>query len=107
MLQIEVITLFPEMVNAVIEYGITSRAVKRGLLRVQTWNPRDYTNDNHRTVDDRPYGGGPGMVMMAEPLCAAINDARGACDSGSNAHVIFFLGEKSLPTSETCTETAF
>jgi len=77
MLQIEVITLFPDMVNTVVEYGITSRAVERGLLRVQTWNPRDYTSDNHRTVDDRHYGGGPGMVMMAEPLCAAITDARG------------------------------
>jgi len=80
MLQIEVITLFPEMVNAVTEYGITSRAVKRGLLKVNTWNPRDYTSDNHRTVDDRPYGGGPGMVMMAEPICAAITDARGEFD---------------------------
>ncbi len=85
MLQIEVITLFPEMVNTVTEYGITSRAVKRGLLKVNTWNPRDYTSDNHRTVDDRPYGGGPGMVMMAEPLCAAITDARG---SGNTPHVI-------------------
>jgi len=85
MLQIEVITLFPDMVNTVVEYGITSRAVERGLLRVQTWNPRDYTSDNHRTVDDRPYGGGPGMVMMAEPLCAAITDARG---STSAPHVI-------------------
>jgi tRNA (guanine37-N1)-methyltransferase len=85
MLQIEVITLFPEMVNTVIEYGITSRAVKRGLLKVNTWNPRDYTSDNHRTVDDRPYGGGPGMVMMAGPLSAAIADARG---SGNTPHVI-------------------
>ena len=94
MLQIEVITLFPEMVNTVTEYGITSRAVKRGLLKVNTWNPRDYTSDNHRTVDDRPYGGGPGMVMMAEPLCAAINDARSACESstggsGNSAHVMY------------------
>jgi tRNA (guanine37-N1)-methyltransferase len=85
MLQIEVITLFPDMVNTVIEYGITSRAVKRGLLKVNTWNPRDYTSDNHRTVDDRPYGGGPGMVMMAGPLSAAIADARG---SGNTPHVI-------------------
>ena len=88
MLQIEVITLFPEMVNTVTEYGITSRAVKRGLLKVNTWNPRDYTNDNHRTVDDRPYGGGPGMVMMAEPLSAAITDARGEFDQGNTPHVI-------------------
>lgn len=85
MLQIDVITLFPEMVNTVTEYGITSRAVKRGLIKVNTWNPRDYTSDNHRTVDDRSYGGGPGMVMMAEPLSAAITDARG---SGTAPHVI-------------------
>ena len=84
MLQIEVITLFPEMVNTVTEYGITGRAAQRGILEVNTWNPRDYTSDNHRTVDDRPYGGGPGMVMMAEPLFAAITDAR----SGNEAHVI-------------------
>jgi len=88
MLQIEVITLFPEMVNAVTEYGITSRAVKRGLLKVNTWNPRDYTSDNHRTVDDRPYGGGPGMVMMAEPICAAITDARGEFDPGNPPLVV-------------------
>ncbi len=87
MLQIEVITLFPEMVNAVAGYGITSRAVRRGLLKISTWNPRDYTSDSRRTVDDRPYGGGPGMVMTAEPLSAAITDARGR---GSTApHVIY------------------
>lgn len=89
MLQIEVITLFPEMVNTVTEYGITGRAAQCGLLKVNTWNPRDYTNDNHRTVDDRPYGGGPGMVMMAEPLCAAIADARSTGDSGNKALVIY------------------
>ncbi len=88
MLQIEVITLFPEMVDTVTEYGITSRAVKRGLLKVNTWNPRDYTSDNPRTVDDRPYGGGPGMVMMAEPLSAAITNARGEFESGNTPHVI-------------------
>jgi len=88
MLQIEVITLFPEMVNTVTEYGITSRAVKRGLLKVNTWNPRDYTSDNHRTVDDRPYGGGPGMVMMVEPLSAAIKNARGEFEPGNTPRVI-------------------
>ena len=88
MLQIDVITLFPEMVNTVTEYGITGRAARCGLLKVNTWNPRDYTSDNHRTVDDRPYGGGPGMVMMAEPLCAAITDARNGSDPESKTHVI-------------------
>jgi len=78
MIRIAVITLFPDMFNAVTQYGITGRAVKNGLIQVQTWNPRDFTEDKHRTVDDRPYGGGPGMVMMAGPLCAAIHAARKA-----------------------------
>jgi tRNA (guanine-N1)-methyltransferase len=58
-----VISLFPEMFSAISEYGITSRAVKQGLLQLTCWNPRDYTTDRHHTVDDRPFGGGPGMVM--------------------------------------------
>ncbi len=89
MLQIEVITLFPEMVNIVTEYGITSRAAKHGLLKVNTWNPRDYISDKHRTVDDRSYGGGPGMVMMAEPLSAAIADARGEFSFRNPPYVIY------------------
>ena len=64
MLRIGVITLFPEMLSAVTGYGITGRAVNRGLLQVIPFNPRDFTSDVHRTVDDRPYGGGPGMVML-------------------------------------------
>lgn len=71
-----VITLFPEMLDAVMDFGITGRAIDSGLIEIQAWNPRDYAMDNHRTVDDRPYGGGPGMVMMMPPLCAAIRDAR-------------------------------
>ncbi len=89
MLQIEVVTLFPEMVNVVTEYGITSRAAGCGLLKVNTWNPRDYASDNYRTVDDRPFGGGPGMVMMAVPLYAAIRDARDSCGSETIPHVIY------------------
>jgi tRNA (guanine37-N1)-methyltransferase len=75
-MQISVITLFPEMLDAITQYGITGRAVKQGLLQVKAWNPRDYTEDRHQTVDDRPYGGGPGMVMMVEPLARAIRAAR-------------------------------
>lgn len=75
-MHIGVISLFPEMFDAVIDYGITSRAVDNGLLQVNCWNPRDFTSDRHQTVDDRPYGGGPGMVMKVEPLRAAINAAR-------------------------------
>jgi len=76
--RIDVVTIFPELVEAVGQVGVTGRAVERGLLKLATWDPRDYTQDRHRTVDDRPYGGGPGMVMKVEPLRAAIRDARGA-----------------------------
>ena len=75
-MKIGVISLFPEMFAALSDYGITSRAVKTGRLHLQFWNPRDFTHDRHQTVDDRPYGGGPGMVMMIEPLRAAIQAAR-------------------------------
>lgn len=66
-LRVEVISLFPEMFSAIGDYGITSRAVKQGLLQLTCWNPRDYTTDRHHTVDDRPFGGGPGMVMKIKP----------------------------------------
>jgi tRNA (guanine37-N1)-methyltransferase len=72
----DVITLFPEMFTAVADYGITRRAREQGLWRLALWNPRDFAVDNYRTVDDRPYGGGPGMVMLAEPLEKAIAAAR-------------------------------
>ena len=78
MLRIAVVTLFPEMLEAVTEYGITGRAVRDGLLEVKAFNPRDYTVDVHKTVDDRPYGGGPGMVMKVEPLRDAIHAAKAA-----------------------------
>lgn len=81
MKRLGVITLFPGMFDALTNYGITGRAIKQDLIQVKTWNPRDYTNDKHRTVDDRPYGGGPGMVMMAQPLIAAIHDARHDMDN--------------------------
>ncbi len=68
MIRFDVVTLFPEMFAAITASGITSRALEAGLYSLTTWNPRDFTTDNYRTVDDRPYGGGPGMVMLAEPL---------------------------------------
>ncbi|HVL00473.1 MAG TPA: tRNA (guanosine(37)-N1)-methyltransferase TrmD [Dongiaceae bacterium] len=71
-----IVTLFPEMFRAITEHGITSRAVKNGLIELDTVNPRDFTHDVHRTVDDRPYGGGPGMLMLVEPLLVAIAQAR-------------------------------
>lgn len=71
-----VISLFPEMFSSITNYGVTGQAVKKGLLTVDTWNPRDFTHDKHRTVDDRPYGGGPGMLMMVQPLRDAIHTAK-------------------------------
>jgi tRNA (guanine37-N1)-methyltransferase len=85
--RVDIITLFPEMISAVTEHGIAGRAVKNGILEVHTWNPRDFTCDRHRTVDDRPYGGGPGMVMMAAPVTDAIRAAREA--AGTDAPVIY------------------
>jgi len=75
-MKIDVISLFPPMFEAVTAHGISGRAIKNGLLTLRLWNPRDYTDDRHRSVDDRPYGGGPGMVMMAEPIERAIRAAR-------------------------------
>ena len=75
-MRIDVITLFPEMVRECASHGIQGRAIDNGLLELQTWNPRDYTEDKHRGVDDRPYGGGPGMVMQVQPLRATIQAAR-------------------------------
>ena len=72
----DVITLFPEMFNAITQHGVTGKANKNTIFRLNTWNPRDFTKDKHRTVDDSPYGGGPGMVMMAQPLEDAIHQAR-------------------------------
>jgi len=75
-MNIQVVTLFPEMFSVVSDNGVTGRAIQKGLVQLGTVNPRDYTDDRHNTVDDRPYGGGPGMVMMVEPLRAAIREAK-------------------------------
>ncbi len=92
-MRFDVVTLFPEIFAAVTDQGITSRARRRGLWNAHFWNPRDVTHDVHRTVDDRPFGGGPGMVMMAEPLYRTLEVIRTA---GNNGPVIAFApgGEK-------------
>ncbi|MCP1404344.1 tRNA (guanosine(37)-N1)-methyltransferase TrmD [Achromobacter insolitus] len=77
-MRIDVVTLFPEMFGVVRDLGVTGRAHAQGRWSLHAWNPRDFTHDVHRTVDDRPYGGGPGMVMMAGPLEAAVNAAQDA-----------------------------
>src|SRR5437868_9486756 len=86
-MHIEVVTLFPESVQALLQFGVTGRAVERGLLKVGTSNPRDHATDRHKTVDDRPYGGGPGMVMKVDTLRAAIREANGR--AGEGAKVIY------------------
>ena len=75
-MQFDVVTLFPEMFAALTQSGVTRRAFEQKKCELALWNPRDFTSDNHRTVDDRPYGGGPGMVMLAKPLEAAIKAAK-------------------------------
>lgn len=86
-MRIDIVTLFPPMFAALTGHGVTGRAVKRGILRLALWNPRDFTYDNHRTVDDRPYGGGPGMVMLAQPLSEAVHAARVV--DPEPAHVVY------------------
>jgi len=75
-MEIHVVSLFPQMFTSLLENGVIGRAVTGGKLVVQTWNPRDFAQDKHRTVDDRPYGGGPGMLMQVQPLRDAIEAAR-------------------------------
>lgn len=86
-MQFHVVCLFPELVRTSFEYGIHARAVRQGLLKLDCWNPRDYALDAHRTVDDRPFGGGPGMVMKYEPLAQAIRAARAAAGPGPVIHL--------------------
>ena len=81
-MRIDVVTLFPELVDHASRFGVTGRALQRGLWQLGLWNPRDFVTDNHRTVDDRPYGGGPGMVMLGDPLAQALAAARQAQRAG-------------------------
>jgi len=95
-MKISTITLFPNMF-ASLDYGVVGRAIKNKQLTLAHWNPRDFTTDKHRTVDDRPYGGGPGMVMMAEPLHDAIRAARSSVSEPS--HVIN-LSPQGIPLTQ-------
>ena len=93
MTQFTVLSLFPEMFKAFTEHGISSRAVKQGALSVDVINPREFTEDRHRTVDDRPYGGGPGMLMLVEPLAKALAAVKNKClqpgDKGKGVKVVY------------------
>jgi tRNA (guanine37-N1)-methyltransferase len=93
-MKIEVVTLFPRMIAGALEFGIVGRAIERGLLSVGTEDPRAHTTDVHRTVDDRPYGGGPGMVMKPEPLLAAIRAAHARLSPESPRVYLSAQGER-------------
>jgi len=86
-LNIYLISLFPELIQQAAAFGVLGRAIKQQQLKLQCFNPRDYTEDKHRTVDDRPYGGGPGMLMKVEPLAKAIMAAKD--EAGENAKVVY------------------
>ena len=92
-MRIHVITLFPEMFDAVSEFGVVSRLVQEEGLKLTFWNPRNFTEDVHRTVDDRPYGGGPGMVMMLEPLQKAIEAAQNVASDQTKVVYLSPTGE--------------
>ena len=99
---IGVISLFPEMFAAITEYGVTGRAIRNGIIEFHTWNPRDFTHDRHRTVDDRPYGGGPGMLMMVQPLRDAIKAARKAAKAnGINDAKVIYLSPQGRKLEQT------
>ena len=96
-MRFDVVTLFPEMVVAAAGYGVTGRAIERNIVSLSVWNPRDYTHDRHRTVDDRPYGGGPGMVMKYQPLHDAVNDAKQA---GAETTKVGYLSPQGKPLTQ-------
>jgi tRNA (guanine37-N1)-methyltransferase len=97
-MQFDVVSLFPEMFAALTQSGVTRRAHEQGLWNLSIWNPRDFTTDRHRTVDDRPYGGGPGMVMLARPLEATINAAKQRqIDMGLPAPRVVFMSPQGKP----------
>jgi tRNA (guanine37-N1)-methyltransferase len=93
-MRIDVVTLFPEFVRQSAALGVVGRAGERGLLQVEAWNPRDYATDNYRRVDDRPFGGGPGMLMLTEPLTACLNSARAASELPAKVIYLSPQGER-------------
>ncbi|MGR8981720.1 MAG: tRNA (guanosine(37)-N1)-methyltransferase TrmD [Gammaproteobacteria bacterium] len=103
-MRFDVVTIFPEMVTAAASYGVTGRAIERQLVSLSVWNPRDYTHDKHRTVDDRPYGGGPGMVMKYQPLHEAVMHAKKA--GNGSAKVVYLSPQGRLLTQDLLAEAS-
>lgn len=96
-MRFDIVTLFPEMIQETASWGVTGRALELELVELETWNPRDHTHDRHRTVDDRPYGGGPGMVMKVEPLRDAIRQAR---KSSGLEPLVIYLSPQGRPLDQ-------
>ena len=96
-MRFDVVTLFPEMITAAASYGVTGRAIERKIVSLSVWNPRDFTHDKHRTVDDRPYGGGPGMVMKYQPLHNAVTSAKQA---GSGTAKVVYMSPQGRPITQ-------
>ena len=96
-MRIDVVSLFPEFVSQIAGHGVVGRAQERGLLSIHGWNPRDYAEGNYRRVDDRPFGGGPGMVMLIDPLQAVLKAARGA--DPRPAHIIY-MSPQGVPLTQ-------
>lgn len=103
-MRLGIISIFPEMFQALTDYGVSGRAVSSGVVDVQAWNPRDFTIDRHQTVDDRPYGGGPGMLMKVEPLKQAIQAAKQQL--GSQSKVIYLSPQGQTLTQEKAEQLA-
>jgi tRNA (guanine37-N1)-methyltransferase len=99
-MQVGLVTLFPGMFSALTEYGVTGRAIRNGQVNLKYWNPRDFTTDRHRTVDDRPYGGGPGMLMKTGPLTLAIQAAKSAATQGTLAPRVVYLSPQGKPLDQ-------
>lgn len=98
----DVITLFPGMFSALTQGGITQRAFEQKIYQLQLWNPRDFATDSYRTVDDRPYGGGPGMVMLLKPLQQALKQAlERQREQGANASQVIYLSPQGKPVTHT------
>jgi tRNA (guanine37-N1)-methyltransferase len=103
-MRLGIISIFPEMFQALTDYGVSGRAVGNGMVDVTVWNPREFTTDRHQTVDDRPYGGGPGMLMKVEPLRQAIVAAK--AKNGSNSKVIYLSPQGQTLTQKKAQELA-
>ncbi len=100
-----IISIFPEMFRALTEFGITGRAIRKGIVDLQLWDPREFTHDKHRTVDDRPYGGGPGMLMKVQPIADAIDCATEAASKKGFEAKVIYLSPQGKPLTQAAIET--